>query len=182
MDGCGVCLGAAVVTLYFVFACYLWNVHRLLRLVRPEHREMEPNRVWLSLIPVIGMGFAYWMVVAIARSLGKQYTALGEHRPDDDYGETSGQGWAGSALIGIVMGLSCCGCLRLEGPNALNAIGIVAFFNVIVVLIFISSFIRHWYVIEKNLWRLSQRFSPAVTQEELDYGDDLPPPQDGPSP
>src|SRR5262245_10056358 len=69
---------------------FLSAVARVLRCVPPEHRRMEPGRVWLNLIPVFNFVWATVTVERVAESLRAEFSARGLHSPDDHYGRRTG--------------------------------------------------------------------------------------------
>ena len=168
---------------------YLSNVCHVLRLVRLEHRAMAPALVWLCLVPVVGVAFAGWMIGAVARSLRRQFTALGEHHQGDDYGKTAGGAWVGCVIIAIGLCVFYRVCAARGG---LKDFGDVAawfflFFGVLWLLTVVVSFVGHWYKMEQYRARLGRHFlesdsrtpEQSRTQEQLDYDDDMPPPAGG---
>lgn len=65
-------------------------LERVLRRVHPDHRRMEPGRVWLNLIPVFNFVWATVTVIQIAESLRNEYRSRGLDDPDEDYGRRTG--------------------------------------------------------------------------------------------
>jgi hypothetical protein len=69
---------------------FLWSLQRVLGRVRPENRRMEPDRVWLNLVPVFNFVWATVTVVMVAESLRNEYRARGLDGPGENYGRTPG--------------------------------------------------------------------------------------------
>jgi hypothetical protein len=56
----------AFVAIYVVF---LLTQYRTLKIIRLENREMNPNHVWLQLIPVAGFFFSFYIVMKLSDSI-----------------------------------------------------------------------------------------------------------------
>lgn len=88
------CIGFLLLLL--VFVAMLAAVGRVLGLVAPKNRRMEPGQVWLNLIPVFNI---IWMPVTVERvgeSIRNEMVARGRDRQGDGYGKTTG-------LTGLVL-------------------------------------------------------------------------------
>ena len=84
------------------FACFamlfgfiLWvgllaSLTRILGVVRPENRRMEPGEVWVNLIPVVNMVWAAVTVERVGESVRNELKARGAAKKRDSYGKTSG--------------------------------------------------------------------------------------------
>ena len=57
---------------------YLLALQRAFEAVSPENCEMNPpGLVWLSFIPIFGLGWTFVIVIKLANSIKKEYAALG---------------------------------------------------------------------------------------------------------
>jgi hypothetical protein len=74
----------------FLVIRFLGAVQRVLRRVQPDHRRMEPERVWLNLIPIFNFVYATVTVVQVAESLRNEYRARGVAEPKEDFGRQLG--------------------------------------------------------------------------------------------
>ncbi len=87
----GVCIIVLVlVGVLFLAFRFLGSLQRALRRVHPDHRRMEPDRVWLNLIPIFNFVWAPVTVVLVAESLRNEYRSRGLDAPDEDYGRFNG--------------------------------------------------------------------------------------------
>lgn len=172
-------LAAVVVlggTAYGVVCLDLFVTYRALRLVRFEHREGPPARVWLCLIPVVGNVYALWLVWSVARVMRRQFTALGEHDSRDRYGAVAGTVCAAGPLLGLVTGAASFACLELWPEIMRTAAGPVFYFHITLGIVILAAFVVHCNAMEVCKRRLAKRFSLTRTQNEADYADDLPEP------
>lgn len=74
-------LDLAVLAIPAVF--FLLNLRDLLREVNAANRSMSPDKVWLNLIPVFGIGWFVYTVVKIRESVLKEYQARRWKLPGD---------------------------------------------------------------------------------------------------
>lgn len=79
---------------------FLLSVSQCLKEISPRNRKMEPEQVWLCLIPVFGFVWEIIMFLRVAESLNDEYydRAL---RGDGDYGKTLGIVFI--VMIGVVI-------------------------------------------------------------------------------
>lgn len=66
---------AALLIVYFLF---LLNQQKTLEAINPLHRMINPNQVWLQLIPVFGMIWQFFTVSRIANSIRNQLSETNE--------------------------------------------------------------------------------------------------------
>lgn len=58
---------------------FLLSQQRILRVIRPENREISPGSVWLQIIPAFGLIWQFFVVTRIARSVSRELSSrLGE--------------------------------------------------------------------------------------------------------
>jgi hypothetical protein len=81
---------AATVATVVVGASFLAALARALRRVGPENRRMEPNQVWLNLIPVFNLVWCTVTVERVAESLRNEFRERGLDGPDERYGRRNG--------------------------------------------------------------------------------------------
>jgi hypothetical protein len=91
---------------------YLLTLRRTLLLISPGNRHMQPDRVWLSLIPLFGIVWQFFIVARMADSLAAELSdrniAHMEHRP------------------GYQMGIAYCilfSCIIIPGIGLLAGLG-----------------------------------------------------------
>ncbi len=92
---------------------YLITLQNALGKCAPGSRTMEPAMVWLLLIPLFSLIWAFLVVMALAKSLGNEFRRRGIPCPDPLPGQN----------IGMAMCIcSCCGIIPiinlLAGPAA----------------------------------------------------------------
>jgi hypothetical protein len=93
---------------------YLLTLQNALTKCAPASRTMEPGMVWLLLIPLFSVIWNFFVVMALAKSLGNEFRSRGIPCPDPLPGQS----------IGMAMSIcSCCGMIPivnfLAGPAAL---------------------------------------------------------------
>lgn len=87
---------------------YLLTLQNVLKRVRPENRSVDPSNVWLMLIPLFNLIYAFILYPKISESIAREYAAR-EMSPDGDFGKT----------LGTVMPiLSLCGFIPILGSFA----------------------------------------------------------------
>lgn len=101
---------AAVMIVPTIF--YLVTLQNALKKCAPGARTMEPAMVWLSLIPVFNLVWAFFVVTALGKSLGNEYRRRGIPCPERDPGLS----------IGMAMAICKCCCI-IPIVNFLTAIG-----------------------------------------------------------
>ena len=85
---------------------YLLTLQNALAKCAPVSRTMEPGMVWLSIIPLFSMIWNFFVVMALAKSLGNEYRRRGIPCPDPLPGQS----------IGMAMCIcSCCGIIPILG-------------------------------------------------------------------
>jgi hypothetical protein len=68
---------------------YLLDARRALRACAPERRRMEPDLVWMQLVPLFGLVWQFFVVLAVSGSLGAELRHRGiaaEPDPGQPYG------------------------------------------------------------------------------------------------
>jgi hypothetical protein len=104
-------IGMVVFLLPLIF--YILTVRRAFESCAPESRTMGPDQVWLLLIPVLGLFWHFYVVVNVARSLGREYQK---------------RGIASDSNPGLSLGLAVCilGVITLTPHHFLSMIAIAA--------------------------------------------------------
>jgi hypothetical protein len=95
-----------------ILALYLLTLHRALRRCAPENRTMDPAKVWLQLIPVLGLAWHFVNVRALGESLEKEYRSRGVStaRPHQSLGISMG--------VCLIAGYGMTGLLYLLDPGS----------------------------------------------------------------
>lgn len=96
---------------FVVFVAFLSAVVRVLSLVEPANRRIEPGQVWLNLIPGFNL---VWMVVTVERvgeSIRNEFVSRGRHKKTEAYGKTSGLAWLMLTGIGLPFGIAESPCV-----------------------------------------------------------------------
>ncbi|WP_020470823.1 hypothetical protein [Zavarzinella formosa] len=165
----------SVVFLVVMAGRFLSSIHRTVKLVSPEHRQLSPGFVWYLLIPGVGFFLAVWMVCAVAASLRYQFESIKEQQPEDSYGLVAGLIWAYSLLAFVlVTGLALSINLSSLSTLPINALCLTIY------AFFVSAFIG-WIAYREQIREYKSRLEKhsatgriiVRTQEELDYGDDI---------
>ena len=79
---------------------YLLILYRILNRVAPANRSMQPEWVWLNLIPGFNLFWMIWTVLKLSESLSKELADRKISNPDN-----------GARTTGLVMMASIVGCL-----------------------------------------------------------------------
>lgn len=66
---------AAILLLPFIF--YLLTLQSTLKLVAPNNRKMPPGQVWLTLIPIFGTVWHFFVVNNVSMSIEKEFRSRG---------------------------------------------------------------------------------------------------------
>jgi hypothetical protein len=91
-----VCLVAFLILLApMIF--YLLTLQKALGRCAPENRAMEPGLVWLMLIPCVGLVWHFFIVLNMAKSLGKEFQKRGITAEPEP-----------GKVLGLVMCILCC--------------------------------------------------------------------------
>lgn len=88
-----------IVLAMFVF--YLLSLQKALARCSEENRTMAPGMVWLSVIPCFGLGWNFFVVINLAKSLGAELRQRGIAGPEDP-GKVDGLIMAVSAVLSLV--------------------------------------------------------------------------------
>jgi hypothetical protein len=100
---------------------YLLTLQNLLNRVKPENRTVEPSNVWLMLIPLFSLVYAFILYPKISESVAREYESRGLP-PQGDFGKS----------LGITMPiLSLCGIIPFIG-------GLAGLANLVIWIIFWS--------------------------------------------
>jgi hypothetical protein len=113
---------------------YLLTLHRTLAACAAENRRMEPGLVWLQVIPVFGLVWQFFVVLAVSGSLDAEFRRRGipsEPNP------------------GQSLGLAMC---------VLSACGIVPFLGLLAVMAGCVCWILYWV----RIAGLKQKLVPAA--------------------
>jgi hypothetical protein len=91
---CFVLIAVLVVAVF-----YLLTLQKALSRVAPHNRLMEPGLVWLSLIPLVGLVWSFFIATRVPDSLRNEFRERGM---DDlsDYGKRIG---LANAILGVVL-------------------------------------------------------------------------------
>ncbi|WP_020470824.1 hypothetical protein [Zavarzinella formosa] len=154
---------------------FLVAIHRTVKLVSPEHRQLSPGFVWCLLIPGVGFFLAVWMVWAVSESLRRQFEALGEPRNGGFHGLVSGMIWSCGQLT-LICALSLAPFVSISSLKPLVAqIIIIAIMFAIVAPII--GWPIYWQEITEFKTMLEKHVASgrldSLSQEEQDYGDDI---------
>jgi hypothetical protein len=101
-------LGIGLVVLLFsaligivVAVLYLLTLQNLLKRVATENRVIEPGKVWLMLIPLFGLVYAFILYPKISESLKNEFSKRGL-TDSGDYGKSLGTAMAVLGLCGFI--------------------------------------------------------------------------------
>lgn len=75
---------------YLVFICYLATLSNALKKCAPDSRTMNPGRVWLTLIPIFGQIWQFFVVINLAKSLEAEYARREIPRSEGNMGQNIG--------------------------------------------------------------------------------------------
>ena len=82
------------------------TLQKALNKCAPQSRTLEPALVWLYLVPVVNLVFAFILVLGMAKSLRNEFDRRGIGVPDREPGQA----------IGIAMSVcACCSIIPLVG-------------------------------------------------------------------
>jgi hypothetical protein len=88
---------------------YLLALQNALKKCAPSSRTMAPGKVWLTLVPVLGMVWQFIVVLDVAKSLENEFERFGIPCPEATPGQT----------IGLAMCVcNCCTVIPLLGRLA----------------------------------------------------------------
>jgi hypothetical protein len=87
---------------YIVYLAFLAGV---LRKCSPQSQTMKPGMVWLSLVPIFNIVWVFFVVSAIANSLGNEFRLRSVPVDDPKPGKSIGIAMAVSAVCSIVPGV-----------------------------------------------------------------------------
>jgi hypothetical protein len=92
---------------------YLLTLQNALAKCAPVSRTMEPGMVWLMLIPLFHIIWHFFVVMALAKSIGNEYRRRNIPCPDPLPGQSIGMAMCICACCGIIPGINF-----LAGPAA----------------------------------------------------------------
>ncbi len=79
-----------ILVIAFPFILYLLTLQGTLREISSENRKMQPEHVWLSLIPLFGIIWQYYIVARMSGSLYREFNKrniyIAENRPGYNIG------------------------------------------------------------------------------------------------
>lgn len=99
----GLLIGCAIFLIPFIF--YLLTLQKALNRCSPENRAMNPGMVWLTLIPLFGLVWQFFVVINVAKSLGAEFQKRG----------LSEESQPGKTLGLVMCILACCGIIPFLG-------------------------------------------------------------------
>ena len=94
--------------------CYLFTLQNTLKKISVENRKINPEKVWLLLIPIYNIYFNFIVVIRLSESLKSEF----EKRKID----------IGNSQPGYNIGIAHCCFLLLSLFSFINEVGIVANF------------------------------------------------------
>lgn len=98
-------LGVCLIPLIF----YLITIQDTLKEISPENRQMQPGEVWLSIIPLFGMVWQFFVVDRVSKSLKAEFLKRNIQIVEEKPGYS----------IGIAFCiLNCCGIIPVLGGFA----------------------------------------------------------------
>ena len=81
---------------------YLLTLSGALKKCSPQSRTMEPGMVWLLLIPLVSMIWQFFVVNALAKSLGNEFRLRNMNGEDAEPGKSVGMGLAICGVCSII--------------------------------------------------------------------------------
>lgn len=126
MDMIGASFGIAMLLIVLVavvvpYIFYLITLQKAFKKIRPAHRKMEPGLVWLSLIPLVGIVWQFFVVTYLADGLAAEFKSQGK-TPNE-------------ARPGYGVGLAKCIC---------GAAGVIPGLGTLTSIAFLVLWIIHW--------------------------------------
>jgi len=101
-------LGIGIVIILFtaligivVAVLYLLNLQNLLKRISVENRVVEPGNVWLMLIPIFNLVYAFILYPKISESIKNEFLKRGLS-DSGDYGKSLGTAMAVLGLCGFI--------------------------------------------------------------------------------
>lgn len=93
-------LGTVAAVLLTVFILYLLNLQNTLKEVSEHNRQIKSGRVWLMLIPLFSLGYAFYLYPKISESLRLEFEER-ENIQTGDYGKNLGLTLAVLGVVGL---------------------------------------------------------------------------------
>lgn len=78
---------------------YTLSLQKAFSRISPEHREMEPTRVWLLLIPLFGFIWHFLVVAKLSKSFRNSFKAQGIEMKDPSFGMLWGMLFGGASIL-----------------------------------------------------------------------------------
>lgn len=139
---------AAGMLILVLFVFYLITLQRALSRCSPQNRILSPRHVWLTLIPIFGLGWEFVVVVSLAKSL---------------HAEFAFRNMAKEANPGMGVGLAMC-TLQLVGVALRSAPGSLAL-GIVLILLGVAGFvcwIAYWLKIAGFSGKIAQPYQPTT--------------------
>jgi len=94
--------GMLFVFILLLYIFFLVSLSSALDKCSRTSRTMEPGLVWLMLIPLFNLVWQFFVVLALAKSLGNEFRARGITHIEPEPGQAIGIGMCVAACCGIV--------------------------------------------------------------------------------
>ena len=94
--------GILALAVFGVWIAYVAFLSGILRKCHPQSRTMEPGMVWLLLIPVVSIVWNFFVITALAKSLGNEFRLRNVPTGDYEPGKSVGIGMAVCGACSIV--------------------------------------------------------------------------------
>ena len=95
--------GCVFLVLALVFGiAFISLLVRLLKKCSPSSRTMQPEKVWLLLIPIFGIFWSFLVVSALGRSLANEFKVRGIASTEPEPGKTLGMAMCVCLTCGII--------------------------------------------------------------------------------
>ena len=101
MEGLIVLLIAFIAGVIVAAVFFTLTLQRTLNSCSQENRKMEGGMVWLSWIPLFGLGWMIYVVIKISESLKLEFESRGIHSDDPQF------------AYGIGLGYAICACAQI---------------------------------------------------------------------
>ena len=120
MEMIGASFGIAMLLIVLIavvvpYVFYLITLQKAFQKIRPAHRKMEPGLVWLSLIPLVGIVWQFFVVTYLADGLAAEFKSQGKTPNEARPGYGIGLAKCICAAAGIIPGIGKSYLYRLSG-------------------------------------------------------------------
>jgi hypothetical protein len=132
--------GILAVCAFAVGMAYIAFLGTVLNKCSPSSRTMSPGSVWYLLVPFVGIFWNFFVVSALANSLGNEFRLRGIPTTDSKPGKS----------VGIAMAV-CVACM------------IIPFVNALAILPWLILWIVYWVKIADYSRRLDSPAAPTLT-------------------